>query len=322
MQCHADAPAVGPTRLQRPPPQRNVTDVEDDQEHSDGDPTGAERNAREGQPREERQPTRPDQAIPERPERAAQGFAQPFDLLGGSPFILGTGGRADRETDQIGMRVEKVRAPRHRGTVFAVAEIAQQRLFGDAHAKAKHPLVVVRALHGEEPQQRAGEARPGGRRSHRSHRVAAMPPPSPAANHARFGPRPTSRSVPAAPDANAAATAATASSIAPRTVSALPSSGRASQASVSPTPVTNAARSASRRIPPTCTRTRMLGSPVSSRAAAAWMIREFTRRSRLIVTPPNSPVTNPTSAPRPSPSTPADACAVATAATVAGPYSG
>src|SRR5258708_27437394 len=104
------------------------------------------------------------------------------------------------------MGVKEMRAPRHRGMVFPIAKVAQQRLFGDADADAEQALVIVRALHGEQPQQRAAEARPGGG-SHFSHSVTAIPPPRPAANHARFGPRPTSRSGPPAPAATAAPTA-------------------------------------------------------------------------------------------------------------------
>src|SRR2546423_2526877 len=317
MQRHAHARSVGPAGLQRPPAQRDVTDVVDDQEHADRDPPGAERDRRHRQTREEWQPPGPDEAIGQRTQRAAQGFAQSLDLIGRRAVVLGAGGRPDRETDEIGMRVEEVRATRDRGTILAVAEIAEQRFFGDPDPHAEHSLVVVRALHGEQPQQRARQ-----RAFHRSHSVAAIPPARPAANHARLGPRPTSRSVPAAPAANAVATIATASSTAPRTERTPPSSGRANHASTRPNTVTTAARSASRNNPPTCNRTSAPGSPDSSCAAAACTIREFTRRSTLIVTPPNRPVTNPTSAPRPSPRTPADACAVATAATVAGPYSG
>src|SRR5712664_1085960 len=134
------------------------------------------------------------------------------------------------------MRAEEVRAARHCRAVLAVAEIAQQRLFGDAHAHAEQALVVVRALDGEQPQQSAGEREA---RVHRSHIVAARPPPRPAANQARLGPRPTSRSVPAPPAANAVATVATASSTAPRTVRTPASSGRASQASTRPIMVTS-----------------------------------------------------------------------------------
>src|SRR5882672_1691477 len=150
------------------------------------------------------------------------------------------------------MGIKEVRAPRHRGTVLPVAKVAQQGLFGDADTHAEQTLVIVRALHGEQPQQRAGEARPGGRR-HRSHSVAAIPPPRPAANHARFGPRPTSRSVPAAPDARAAATAATARSVKMETSrgDGTPASkSRAIQARPRPAAVTSAARTPSRINPP------------------------------------------------------------------------
>src|SRR5712691_7898988 len=223
---------------------------------------------------------------------------------------------AHRQSNEIRVRVEEMRATRDGRTILRVAKITEERFFCDADADAEHALVVVRALHREEPQERASESE-----LHRSH-ATRSPPPKPAANQARLGPRPTSRSVPAAPAARAAAIAATASSVAPRVVNAPANNGRASQARKSPVAVTMAARAASRSSPPTCTRTSALGSPDSSAAAAACTILEFTRRSRLIVRPPISPVTSPTSAPRPRPRTPADACAVATAATVAGPYSG
>src|SRR5216117_33073 len=302
MQRDADAGPVRPSCLQRPPAQRDVTDVVDDQKHRDGDPTGTERYARERQTGEKRQPPRPDEPVAQRPQRTAQGFAQTLDLIGPCTVVLGTRGGADRQTDEVRVRIEEMRPARHRRPVLGVAQIAEQRLLGDADADAEQALVVVRTLDGEQPQQCACE-----RAVHRSHSVATIPPPRPAANHARVGPRPTSRSVPAAPAASAVATTATARSTAPRTVRTPPSSGRASQASTRPTTVTTAARSASRNSPPTCTRTSAFGSPASSSLAAAWTIREFTRRSTLIVTPPSSPVTNPTSAPSPRPRTPADA---------------
>src|SRR5262245_14996061 len=322
VQRHADARAMGPARFQRPPAQRDVADVVDEEEGRDRDPTGPEPNGREGQPREERQPAGPHQAVAERSKRPAQGFTQTLDLVGSRAIVLGTCRGADRQPDHIWMGIEEMAAARHRRAILGRVEITEQRLFGDADAHAQHALVVVRALHREQPEQRARQRASSAGAVHRSHSVATRPPPRPAANHARLGPRPTSRSVPAAPAASAVATAATASSTAPRTVIALARSGRASQASTSPTTVTSAARSASRSNPPTCTRTNALGSPDSSCVAAAWTIRELTRRSKLIVRPPIKPVTRPTSAPRPRPSTPAEACAVATAATVAGPYSG
>src|SRR5439155_25807361 len=158
---------------------------------------------------------RPDQTIAERAERATQRFPQPLDLIGRSAVVFCAGSRANREAGEIGMRIEEMRAARDGWPVLAIAQIAQQRLFGDANAHAEHALVVVRALHGEQPQQRTRE-----RAVYRTHIVARMPPPKPAANHARFGPRPTSRSVPEAPAASAVPTAATARSSAPRTVSA------------------------------------------------------------------------------------------------------
>src|SRR5207247_2192842 len=200
MQRDANAGPVRPSCLQRPPAQRDVTDVVDDQKHRDGDPPGTERDARERQTGEKRQPPRPDEPVAQRPQRTAQGFAQTLDLIGPGPVVLGPRGGADRQTNEVRVRIEGVRP-------------------------ARTP----------------------------------------------------------------------------------PSRGRASQASTRPTTVTTAARSASRNSPPTCTRTSAFGSPASSSLAAAWTIREFTRRSTLIVTPPSSPVTNPTSAPSPRPRTPADA---------------
>src|SRR6266508_4108036 len=296
MQRNAHAGPVRPSCLQRPPAQRDVTDVVDDQKHRDGDPPGTQRHARERQTGEKRQPPRPDEPVPERPQGTAQGFAQTLDLIGPGTVVLGTRSGADRQPNEVGMRIEEVRPARHRRPVLGVAQIAEQWLLADAHAE--QALVVVRALDGEQPQESACE-----RAVHRSHSVATMPPPRPAANHARFGPRPTSRSVPAAPAASAVATTATVRSTAPRTVSTPPSSGRASHASTRPTTVTTAARSASRNSPPTCNRTSAIGSPASSSLAAAWTIREFTRRSMLIVTPPSSPVASPTSAPSPRPRT-------------------
>ncbi len=71
--------------------------------------------------------------------------------------MLRARGRPDREADQIGVRIKEMRRARQGRTVLAVAEIAQQRLFGDADAHAEQALVVVRALHREEAQQRARE---------------------------------------------------------------------------------------------------------------------------------------------------------------------
>src|SRR5438105_5578273 len=151
------------------------------------------------------------------------------------------------------MRVEEMRAARDGWTIVRLVKVTEERLLGDPHADAEHALVVVRALHGEEAQQRARE-----RGFHRSH-ATRSPTPKPAPNHARFGPRPTSRSVPAAPAAKAAAIAATASSVAPRVVNAPASNGRASQARKSPAAVTRAAPAAARSTPPTCPLHRAFG---------------------------------------------------------------
>src|SRR6266576_286063 len=259
-----------------------MTDVVDDQERDDGDPAATERDRRERQVRKERQPASPDEPVADGPERAAERLTQSLDLVGRGAVVLGARGSTDREANEIGMRVEEMRSPRDRRTILTIRQVAQQRLLGDAHAHAEQALVVVRALHREEAQQSARE-----RDFHRSH-----------------------------------ATPATTSSPAPRTVNAPARSGRASHASKRPRAVTSAARAASRSNPPAWTRSSARGFPDSSAAAALCTTREFTRRRTLIVRPPANPVTRPTRAPSPSPSTPAEEWAVATAATVAGPYSG
>src|SRR5439155_1467090 len=90
-------------------------------------------------------------------------------------------------------------------TVPRRPQIAQQRLLRHAHADPLQALVVPGALHREQPQQAAAERRTP-RPGHRSH-TSTAPPARPAANHRRFAPRPTMRSVPAA--ACAVLTAAT-----------------------------------------------------------------------------------------------------------------
>ncbi len=128
-----------------------MPDVVDEQEGTDGDPATAQRDGRERQAREQWQPPCPDEAVAERPERPAQRFAHALDLVGRGPVVLGAGGGADREADEVRMGVEEVCAPRHRGTVLAITQIAQQWLFRDADAHAEQALVIVRALHGEQP---------------------------------------------------------------------------------------------------------------------------------------------------------------------------
>src|SRR5207249_1541524 len=117
------------------------------------------------------------------------------------------------EAAQIGVRVEKVRPPRHGRAIGRLVAVphqgAQEWLFRHTHADPLHPLVVPRALHGEQPQQALPE-----RRLHESH-ATTVPPASPAANQRRAGPRPTRRSVPAMPTARAPATPATASPATP-----------------------------------------------------------------------------------------------------------
>src|SRR5437773_2250133 len=62
--------------------------------------------------------------------------------------------------------------------------------------------------------------------------------------------------------------------------------------------------------------------PGSRRPGPACTARAVARRTTDVLSAPSIPVTSRTSAPSPSPSVPAAACAVLTAATVAGPYSG
>src|SRR5207247_467806 len=84
------------------------------------------------------------------------------------------------------VRVEKVRPPRHGRAIGRLVAVphqgAQEWLFRHTHANPLHPLVVPRALHGEQPQQALPE-----RRLHESH-ATTVPPASPAANQRRAVP--------------------------------------------------------------------------------------------------------------------------------------
>src|SRR2546428_12867002 len=108
------------------------------------------------------------------------------------------------------------RAVRHPIIPAVAAQVSQQRLLGDANADALHPLVIPGPLHRERAEQAAAEPGPGpGRRAAHRRNATIVPPTTPAANQRRLGPRPTRRSVPAAPAASAAPTAATLSSATP-----------------------------------------------------------------------------------------------------------
>ena len=63
--------------------------------------------------------------------------------------MLGPRGGADRQTNEVRVRIEEVRPARHRRPVLGVAQIAEQRLLGDADAHPEQALVVVRTLDGE-----------------------------------------------------------------------------------------------------------------------------------------------------------------------------
>jgi len=110
VQGRGNAYAVLPARPQRPPAQRDVTDVVDDQKRHDRSPAGAQTDRGERETRQERQPAGPDQAVTDRAERPAQGAAQTLDQIGRRPVVLGTRGGPDRQAGEVRMRVEKVRA--------------------------------------------------------------------------------------------------------------------------------------------------------------------------------------------------------------------
>src|SRR6185437_1092730 len=323
--------SILPAGAQRPPAQRHVPDVVHDDEAQDGRETQPERHPDQRQPRGERQPPRPHEPVSERAERPAQRRAETLDLLGWHAVQFRPRRRADGEAAQIRVRIEEMRSPRHGGAVrhtvvpTLAPQVPQQRLLGDADAHALHALVVPGALHGEQAEQAADEPGPGtgwsGGAAHRSH-ATIVPPTTPAANQRRLGPRPTRRSVPAAPAASAAPTAATLSSATPCGGRTPARYARATCASTRPSAVTTAARTASRTIPAACSRSSTRGSPASSAAVARRTARVFSCRSACRLSPPAIPVISPTNAPSPSPSVPAAACAALTAATVAGPYSG
>src|SRR5207249_1498628 len=324
MQGDRDAHAVRPARPQRPPAQPDVPDVVHDQEADHRVQPEPQRHADERERRRDGEPPRPDQAVAERPERAAQGAAQPLHLLRGRTLVLGPRRRSHRESAQVGVRVEEVRAPRDgrsiSGAILPRPQVSQQRLLRHPDPDPLQALVVPRALHGEQPQQGAAERRAAGAR-HRS-QTSTVPPSTPATNHARLAPRPTTRSVPAVAAASAAATAAMPSSVTPRSGSVPARNSRTRWANPSPAAVTAAARSASRAIAETCSRTSRRASPASSRSVTACTARAVARRTMYMLKPPSMAVTRPTSAPNPRPSAPAAPWAALTAATVAGPYSG
>src|SRR5207253_4811676 len=265
------AHAVRPARPRRPPPERHVAHVAYDQETAHRVHPEPQRHADQRQARRHRQPTRPHEAVAQRPQRAAQRAAQPLDLVGGRALVLRPRRRPHGEPTEVGVRVEEMGATCHGRPVHRPVpgrpQIAQQRLLRHAHADPLQALVVPGALHREQPQQAAAERRtpcPG----HRSH-TSTAPPARPAANHLRLAPRPTTRSVPAVAVAIAPATAAPPSSVTPRSGSAPAKYTRTTCASASPAAVTTAARSASRAIAVTCNRTSNRTSPASSRPATA-----------------------------------------------------
>src|SRR2546428_368387 len=155
--------ATPPARRRRAGPGRSAAPSASPAAQPDPQPPAEERERRR-----DGEPPRPAQAAAERPGRAAQGAAQPPHLLRGRPLVLGPRRRSHRESAQVGVRVEEVRAPRHgrsiSGAILPRPQVPQQRLLRHPDPDALQALVVPRALHGEQPQQGAAERRAAGRR--------------------------------------------------------------------------------------------------------------------------------------------------------------
>ncbi len=151
------AEPVLPASAEGPVAEAQVADVVQDEEtqhdHERG-PTDTEEQ--QGDERTGRQPGRPDQAVADAAERAAERRAESFNALRGHHLDLGPGERTDGEPREIRMGIEIRRLTREgltiRLPIDATRKLAQRGFDAEPDPVADEDLVVPGALNGETPQ--------------------------------------------------------------------------------------------------------------------------------------------------------------------------